>query len=54
MKHKLCEVGEVCYAAKISRKFVSENFNVLYWFCIKYLKLQFMSYIVIKIRRFSS
>ncbi len=54
MKHKLCEVGEVCCAARISRKFVSKNFKVLCWFWIKYLELQFMSYIVIKIRRFSS
>ena len=39
---------------RISRKFVSKNFKVLYSFWIKYLELQFMSYIVIKIRRFSS
>ena len=39
---------------RISRKFVSKNFKVLYWFCIKYLEQQCMSYIVIKIRRFSS
>ena len=39
---------------RISRKFVSKNFKVFYWFCIKYLELRYMSYFVIKIRRFSS